>query len=144
MNENPYRSPQAEAVYKQPAEIEVPPEILKKIKGGWIAAIVSGTLTAIVAIIAVSTDAMDDVGDVFDAWLFVDVVLIFGLAFGIMMKSRTAATIMFLYFLASKIYMVSMTGQARGVIISLIFLYFYFQAMVGTYQYHACKKSVAE
>ena len=137
METNPYQPP----VVAQVAEVhsdDVPHEVLKKIKNGFVAAMFSGLMTLGVTLFFVFSDSASEI---FDAWNFIDVGLIFLLAFGIYRKSRAAATFMFLYFLASKIWLMILTGAPQGLIISLIFLYFYFQAMVGTFQYHRFLKS---
>ena len=121
-----------------PSEVHVPDEIAKKIKGGWIAALISGLLTLAFTLIAVFSGMLSGL---FDFWTMIDVVLIFGLAFGIYKKSRFASTFMFVYFLLSKIWIMTETGKPNGIVLGLIFLYFYFQAMVGTYQYHKHTKS---
>ena len=117
---------------------EVPEKILKKIKGGWIAAIITGSVTIIFMMIAIITGAM---GNLFSLWTLIDVVLVFALAFGIFKKSRTASTIMFVYFVWCKIWLVSQMETPPSPIMSLVFLYFYLQAMIGTYQYHKIKKT---
>ncbi len=134
-----------DSVYKPPksdldiqVEFDIPSEILKKIKHGWIAAIISGVMTLGVTLLAINTGALDGL---YDIWSMVDVVLIFLLAFGIYKKSRFAATFMLLYFLLSKIWLIVETGKPSGLFFSLIFLYFYIQATVGTFQYHKLIKS---
>lgn len=129
---NPYLTPSAKIQDIQ-SENHIPPELLKKIKGGWICAIISGCLTLFIAIIAILGFSVSSFAD---AWLLVDVVLIFILAFGIYKKSRTASTIMFLYFLISKISIVVETGRINGLFIGVLFLYFYANAMIATYKYH--------
>jgi len=108
-------------------------EIDKKIKNGWIAAIISGVMTLGIMFLAVTTGTLENL---FDIWTTVDVVLIFALAFGIYKKSRFASTTMLIYFLVSKILIFAETGKPTGVVMAIIFLYFYFQAMVATYQHH--------
>ncbi len=129
METNPYITPQSDVRAPQRS---IPDAVQKKIRNGWVAAIVSGVLTllAVVAAVTMGADGM------FNAWNLLDVVLIFFLAFWIHKRSRVAATTMFCYFLVSKIIVIVETGQASGGLIALIFLYFYFQAMVGTFQYH--------
>lgn len=131
-----YKSPEAELNIQNRAEI--PNDVSKKIRNGWIAAIISGAMTFGVTLLAINTGALNGL---FDIWSMVDVVLIFFLAFGIYKKSRSAATFMFAYFVFSKIWMIVETGKPSGLLLSIIFLYFYFQAMVGTYQYHKLIKS---
>lgn len=131
-----YKPPESELGIQN--KVEIPDEISKKIKNGWIAAIISGVTTFGIMLLAINTGALDGL---FDIWSMVDVVLIFILAIGIYKKSRFAATFMFTYFLFSKIWIVVETGKPSGLLLSIIFLYFYFQAMVGTYQYHKLIKS---
>lgn len=134
MEMNVYEAPKSDVAA---AQVEIPAEISKKIKGGWIAAIISGVMTLAIMLIALNTGTLNNL---FDIWTSLDVVLIFALAFGIYKKSRFAATFMFLYFLFSKIWIVSETGNTSGLVMGAVFLYFYFQAMVGTYQYHKLTK----
>ena len=109
---------------------------LGKIKTGWIAGLASAVLTLGVTLLAINSTDSSEFLALFDVWTLVDVALILGLVYGIYRKNRGAATFMFLYFLASKIWMIVETGRPQGMIMSLLFLYFYFQAMVGTFQYH--------
>ena len=94
----------------------------------------SGTLT--LAFVVFAKGSMENI---FNLWALIDVGLIYGLAFGIYKKSRTCATIMFIYFLLSKIWIISQTGKPSGIIISILFLVLYFQAMTATFQYHNWK-----
>jgi hypothetical protein len=124
--DNPYTPPAAPIV--EPV-VEVPEDILKKIKNGFIAAMLSGVLTLVVTLYAMSSSAVPG----FSSWNLVDVVLIFGLGFGIYKKSRTCAVLMFAYFVVSKIIM---KNNASGFFVSMIFLYFYAMCVLGTFQYH--------
>lgn len=139
MDKSVYSTPKSDLDVHQP--VSVPEEISKKIKNGWIAACVSGTLTLVITLLSFVGDAFSEIVDV---WTFIDVVLIFALACGIYKKSRFAATCMFVYFLASKIWMVYATGSASGIYLGLVFLYFYFMAMLGTFQYHSYLKEQNE
>lgn len=136
MENNVYEKPEADLGNE--AIVEVPEDIAKKIKSGWIAALVSGVMTLALMLVAMNTGSLNHL---FDIWTSIDVVLIFALAFGIYKKSRVAATMMFIYFLLSKIWLVVETGQTNNLLISALFLYFYLQAMVGTFQYHKLMKS---
>ena len=131
-----YEPPQSELDDKP--EVEIPEAILKKIRAGWIAALISAAVTFILMLVFIRSG---DLGDLFDIWSTFDVILILVLAFGIYKKSRIAATLMLLYFLLSKILIIVETGRPSGLLLSVIFLYFYFQAMVGTFQYHKLIKS---
>ncbi len=137
MDNSTYEPPKADLgnSYREEEET-IPSDIAKKIKGGWIAAIISGLIT-----LAIVFFAKDSFGFQIDYYIFIEIALVFGLAFGIYKKSRTCATIMFIYFLASKILIISQTGKFNGIIISILFLVLYFQAMTATFQYHSWKAS---
>jgi len=77
------------------------------------------------------------------AWLMlIDVAIIAVFAIGIWFKSRVAATLMFLYFLVSKI-IVLIAGEFNGILAGVIFLYFYGRAMIGSFRYHNLVKKGA-
>ena len=127
--ENPYAAPSAQIDDPVP---EIPNDILKKIKGAWIAAVISGSMTLLVTLIAIFGTSMFG----FSAWMLIDVVLIFGLAFGIYKKNRICAVVMLVYFVLSKILLISESGQTSGLFVSIIFLYFFWQGVSGTFAYH--------
>ena len=129
---NPYTAPSA--VVADPI-IEVPLETRKKIKSAWVAACISGTLTLVVTLIAMSgTELLG-----FDAWSFIDVALIFGLAFGIYKKSRTCAVVMLAYFVLSKIVLMIEAGKPSGLLMAFVFGYYFWQGVQGTFAYHKHK-----
>jgi hypothetical protein len=131
--ENPYSAPEASIEQSAP---RVPDDVAKDIRNGWIAACISGVLTLAITIVATSGTKIYS----FDAWSFLDVALIFGLAFGIYKKSRTAATIMLVYFIISKILLFAEAGKPTGLIMAIIFGYYYTKAMIATYKWHSIRK----
>jgi len=107
----------------------------KHIKRAWIVGTISGSLTLLLLLIAsLSDDFLPQLG--LDLWSLIDVALIFGLAYGIYRKSRTCAIILFGYFIISKIFMMIEMGQVGSLAISLLFLYFLFQGIRGSWAYH--------
>ncbi|HEY2345662.1 MAG TPA: hypothetical protein VGH80_07250 [Xanthomonadaceae bacterium] len=131
MSDNPYASPNAPVGRDQAAE--VPADVLNKIKSAWVAAVVSGSITLVFTIIAVMGYSMMGITSA----SFIDVALIFGLAFGIHRKSRTCAVIMLLYFVASKILQMEQAGAPRGIVLAVIFTIFFVQGVIGTFKYHS-------
>lgn len=132
---NPYLPPVADVAVER-AMPEVPPEIQKKIKQAWIAGAISGSMTLLFTLLAISgTKAAG-----FNAWNFIDVVLIFGLAFGIYKKSRACAVLMLVYFVVSKILIAIETGSVSGTVLAIIFIYYYAQGIAGTFAYHKLVK----
>jgi hypothetical protein len=134
---NPYAAPKTNVERADDTDLEVPDEILKKIRQATIAAIISASLTMLFTLIAMAGTSF--LG--FSAWQLVDVGFIAVLAYGIHKKSRVCALIMLLYFIASKVYMVTQGGgKPTGVVVALIFLYYYGLGVQGTFQYHAWLK----
>ena len=136
MFSNRYAPPKA-SVEQQGASFEAPHDVLGKIKAATIAGLVSGGVTLLLTLIAISSR---DVTGFIDAWNFVDVFLIFGLTFGIYKKSRFCAVAMLVYFVLSKIYIFMATGKASGVIFAMIFLYYYVRGVQGTFAYHKLRR----
>ncbi len=117
-------------------------EAVKATNQGAIAALVSGSLTLLIMLIAMGTDSSDDsLGYFNDIWLLFDIFIIFLLAFFIWRKSRVAAVLMFVYFLASKIIIGLETGKVSGLFISALFLWFFFQATRGAFAWHKLEKA---
>lgn len=130
--ENPYAAP---AAHVADAKVEIPEDIRRKIKSAWVAAVISGSITLVVTLIAISgTEILG-----FSVWELFDVALIFGLAFGISKKSRTCAVVMLIYFLISKIILTIESGRPSGVVLSIIFIYYFWQGVSGTFAYHKLK-----
>lgn len=115
------------------------------IKAGWIAALISLGFTLIFSSIGFFTQSDNETLNYFlDPWLMIDVVLIGIMAFYIYRKSRTAATLMFFYFVLSKFIQWYDLGSVQGLPVSLIFMYFYFNAMRGTFLWHSKYKNLNE
>jgi len=100
---------------------------------------VAGELTLLVVMVGLARG--DLLGDLIDAYSLLDVGLIFALAFGIYKKSRAAAVVMFLYYALSKILIMAQTGQPSGLLVTLIFLYYFARAALGTFDYHKTLKA---
>jgi hypothetical protein len=137
--ENPYAGPSVQ--FADPMQFEVPEEIRKKIKNGWVAAIISAAFTLVITLLAMSRAGSVGAAPLELASIqLVDVALLLGLAFGVYKKSRTCAVLLLIYFVASKIIIAMEGGKAGGTIMGLVFIYFYGQAVVGTFAYHKLKK----
>jgi serine/threonine-protein kinase len=129
---DPYAPPKAKLADVVASEPTVPANVLKNIKVAWIAGTISGVITLLVTVFAIFGQSI--LG--FTAWELFDVALIFGLAFGIYKKSRTCAILMFIYFVSAKILIMSETGKADGLLMGLLFAYFFARGIQGTFQYH--------
>ena len=115
---------------------------LDHIKKGWVAGLISGGITLIIwSLAALDAPALANQLDL-DVWSFVNVILIFGLAYGVYCKSRTCAVIMFLKFFAAAVYNYKLVTVDVGSFVGfsvaiLIFGYFFGQAVRGTFVYHS-------
>ena len=131
MEQNPYEAPAA--VVSIPVDKTVVPEsVLRDIRNGWIAAVISGAITLIFTAVAMSETAVYS----FSAWELIDVALVFGLAYGIYRRSRVCAVLLLLYFVQAKVYLLVAGAPASSIPMALIFIYFFARAVLGTLRYH--------
>ncbi|MDI1260282.1 hypothetical protein [Aquabacterium sp.] len=138
MTENPYSPPLADVQLK-PAEPVVPDKVLKKIKNAVFAGLLSAAVTLVFTVIAMNGTSLAG----FTPWQMIDVVLILGLTFGIHRRSRVCAVAMLGYFIVSKIVIVAETGKFSGGFLSVVFLYYYAQGAIGTFEYQKLRKAQA-
>nr|MBI3611908.1 hypothetical protein [Nitrospirota bacterium] len=131
MEQNPYQGPAA--VVSDPVDTTAVPEsVLRDIRNGWIAAVISGATTLIFTAIAMSGTSVYS----FTVWELIDVALVFGLAYGIYRQSRVCAILLLFYFVQAKIYLLMTGALASSTPIVLVFLYFFVRAALGTFRYH--------
>lgn len=75
------------------------PAGVRCIRAAWIAALLTGSMTAAVTLGAtLGTNGVDYV-----PWMWLDVILIAALGWGLYLRSRVAAALMLLYFAAAKV-----------------------------------------
>ena len=115
----------------------------KKIRGAWGAGCVSTGITLVAMLLAMAGHGVLGMS----ALNLVDVALLGGLTFGIWRRSRTCAVIMLGYFLASRLLILASpdNGALRVTSIpgALVFLYFYWQGVAGTFAFHRLRRSPA-
>ncbi|MAM69867.1 MAG: hypothetical protein CMP91_01810 [Gammaproteobacteria bacterium] len=115
-------------------------EALEANKHGAIAACISGLITIVVVIIALTSDS----DGIFSYWRdplnLIDAVLIFLCAYGMYKNSRTAAVFIFVYFIIARVVIGIESGSFSGLGVSIIFLYFYGKAIQGTFTFHKLQK----
>lgn len=116
-------------------------EAIKATKKGAIAACISGTLTLVIVVIAIFSNNLDALALWNDPANLFDIILIFACAYGIYKKSRTAAIVLFIHFIISKIVISIETGKVTGIFISFVFLYFYGKAIQGAFAYKKIEKA---
>ncbi len=130
MTQNPYSAPNAALLDASTSPV-VDGEVLSKIKGAWIAGCISGGITLGAVLLSLAGTSI--LG--FSAWQMLDVAIIFGLAFGIYKKSRTCAVIMLVYFIANRIFMMIEVGKPVGIVLGLVFAYYFVRGVIGTFEY---------
>jgi hypothetical protein len=72
-----------------------------------------------------------------DPWILLDAALMVLIGIFVLRKSRVAATLIVIYFIAAKVMMWIELQSAPGLPISLVVLYFYVTAMRATFKWHA-------
>ena len=139
LQHDPYQPPSA-SLDVPVAEIEPSAETARKIKGAWMAGLVSAGITLLFVLISLgSGSAIMGI----NAWAFVDIGIFLGLAYGVYRRSRTCAVLLFLFFLLEKVAMFASARSMGSVPIAIIFIYLYGRGMVGTFQYHRERKAAA-
>lgn len=124
-----------------PSEVVAPdsPEAaLKKIKTAAIAGAISAGITLAFVLISVLITPIFQM-----TWAsLIDVGIVAGLSFGIYRKSRVSAIMLFCYFVYAKIYFffIEPLYASAGLITGAIFIYLFFQGVIGCFQYsRICK-----
>jgi hypothetical protein len=132
---NPYQPPTA--AVSDPPDQSVPDSILRDIRNGWIAAVVSGSVTLVYVVVAIYGVKVYGI----TAWELVDVGLVFALAYGIYRRSRVCAVLLIVYFVYAKAYLLLEGAPASSLVIGAIFLYFYVRAALAAFRYHRLLKA---
>lgn len=111
----------------------------KAIKTAYVAAIISGTITLIVSLMAMAGVSFGGI----NPWMIIDAIFIFGMAYGIAKKSRVCAIIMLVYWILAKIVTIMGEGPSGGIVVAIMFAYFFFNGVVGTFTYHQLTEAQA-
>jgi len=135
MSDNPYKPPTVNVDRVEP-ELPVPDNITRMIKSAWIAGLISIGITLILILVSFYGTSILGI----NAWALIDVGLMAGLTYGVYRKSRTCAVLLLAFFVLSKIMMWVQEGSPRGWIMALIFTWYFFQGMSGTFLYHRWKR----
>lgn len=137
MNEQP-----AKKSFTDAFKVEDQESCEKAIKNGGIAAMISAAMTGAMSAASLFTASEDKaLSYLMNPLNFFDAALLVVLGIFVFRKSRTASTILFIYFVAAKALMWSELGKPTGVFVSLIFFLFYFTAMRATYIWHSQYKN---
>jgi hypothetical protein len=131
MAENPYKAPSASLEVTTPEKVDQ--AIARKIRNAWVAGLISASITLVFALVAVLA-GISIAG--IDAWAFGDFAVVLALTYGVYRKSRVCAILLFGFFVLNKVVMWGMAGNVSGLPLALVFMWFYGQGIVGTFQYH--------
>jgi serine/threonine-protein kinase len=79
----------------------------------------------------------------FTLWELFDAVFILGLTYGIWKFSRICAVVLLAYFVTGRIMMWAQNGMpgSMGLLVAVVFIYFYGQAVRATFGYHKSRRS---
>lgn len=112
-------------------------------------AIVHGRVTGIVVMVftlltvlgALIADASGEMAYFNDPLMLLDIAVIGVMTWGIHKRSRLAAVLFLVYFVASKVILIGMTGNFTGVALSFVIIYFLFQAARGCFAWHRIERA---
>jgi hypothetical protein len=113
----------------------------KEIRDAWICGIVVCSITLLLAVVMLGISAnpasipIDPIGMIFS------VIIYGGLTLGVYYKNRACAIILFGLFLLDKIVMIAQ-GNKSGIILALVFMYYFAMGIQGTFAYHKLKKGI--
>lgn len=114
---------------------------IKATKEGAAAACVSAALTTCIVLYAIWNNDSGSFSLWNDASNIFDIIFVFVCAYAINRQSRAAATLLLIYFIASKIIMTLESGRFSGGVLALIFIYFYARAVYGAFVFHRIEKA---
>ena len=116
-------------------------EALQATKTGAFVACISGTATLALSLVAIWNNSSDRLELWNDPAIFLDILLIFFLAYGIYKKSLTAAVVLFIYYIFSITFVVIETGEVTRIAMGLVFLYFFGKAAQGAFVIQKIEKT---
>ena len=104
----------------------------KHVTRAWMAATISAGLTLVLSI-AGAIDIITLPG--YDAWNFIDVAILAGLAYGVWRRSRVCAVLLLLYGIANEV-ILAFDETARFSLLRVVFIYFYFRGAIQIFRNH--------
>lgn len=113
----------------------------RSIRAAWICSLLSGGLTLAVTLAAMNSPEVA-LKTGFSAWNWLDAGLVFGLAWGIFRKNRVCATVMFGYFIFSKVVQIAAGVASPGaLVVGILFAWVYFNGIRGTFTHYKMKQT---
>ena len=133
-SDDAYRPPQTPVqLESKGSTAETLAEIERKTRNAWIASMVVAAFTLVLLLIL----SRMDIGVSLDATALIEVGLVLALGFGVKAKSRVCGTLLFLYWVGSKLYMWSELGvSVSGTLVAVSLGYYFFYGMMAAFEYH--------
>jgi hypothetical protein len=126
--------PKKRNFFDEQFNLNTPEACEEAVKNGWVAALISTGITLAIGILGLFINTTDEnLNYHLDPWVLPDAMLVAIFAFFIYKKSRIASTLMFLYFIASKLLVWIELGTPSGLPMAIIFGAFFFNAMRATF-----------
>lgn len=114
----------------------------KDIKNAWVAAVASAALMLVVVLVS-SIGGLPFHGADWGAVL--EIVVLMALAFGVRLKSRTAAVALLAYFVVIQVLLRAGLGMgATGLFVAVVLGWFYGRGVIGTFADHRLDTAVVE
>lgn len=110
---------------------------------GAVAAVVSAVVTATVGAMALSGSVAESMAAFADPWLLLDAALMLALAWGVHRRSRTAAVLLLLTFVAARISLAVDIGRFPFPVLSLLMAWFFAQAIRGSFVHHRLQRQAS-
>lgn len=115
-------------------------EAKKQIKGAWVSGVIVCVISVLFAFaqLAFSAKSAEDIGGAIG--IIVSVVILGGLSLGVYFKSRACAVILCILYILDKIVMFALEGKAAGIIVTIIFVYYFGYGIKGTFTHYRLTK----
>lgn len=112
----------------------------RKIRKAWVAGAVITSLTVLAAVIfsiIVSNQARGQLKTVGSSpELILSAIIFGGLSIGVYCRSRVCALLLCTIYILEKIWAIAVTGKIAGILIGLLFIYYFVGGVQGTFDYH--------
>jgi hypothetical protein len=111
----------------------------KEIRNAWICGIIVCVISTLVAVLMASMSSPSKMMIASPLEIMFGVVIYGGLTLGVMFKNRVCAILLCALFILDKIVMIA-NGQMSGIILAVVFIYYFALGIQGTFAYHKLKK----
>ncbi|QDU50381.1 hypothetical protein [Gimesia panareensis] len=110
------------------------------VKQASIAAFISAGMSFLVILFAMFSGRGGALEQFADPLNFIEVALVLACGIGLRFYSRTAAVTLVIYFILAKLYTMMTLGRPTGLLFTVIWLYFYWKGIRGSFAYHRIRR----